>query len=279
MADGFAITTDTPLTDEQRAAIIAAGSRPENLEHLKRNRAADSTEPLTMMGAQYKLCEGVHLPPVSLGTVYALALIDSPFVTEAPEATTTDIMNAVYILANGRAAIQPIFGLQWQLRAFRRVEHIAAKSPELFAVYLDRLTTMSRSAEALDRAALAWWDSLPEMVPMNYAAELVEMAIIDAYSFSECFPDTGGSQDVDREYASPAWSPEQLGTMLKIANSELGLGGDDRVLWMPLASLGYQIVAKRGENKDANIGRTPSWGSFLRAVKAEAGIVETAKNG
>jgi len=278
MAGGFTITTEEPLTDEQRQAIQDAGSTPENLDHLKRHRAADLTEPLTMMGANYTLCTGVELPPVSLGSIYALAMIGSPFVTDAPEATPTDIMNAVYILANGHAAIQPIFGLQWRLRAFRQVEDIAAKSPELFAVYLDKLTAVSNEGATLDRAAMIWWDSLPEVVSMNDAANLAESMIIDAYSFSECFPGSTG-QDIDREYAAPAWSPEQLGTMLKVANAELGLGGDDRVLWMPLASLGYQIVAKRGEDPDANVGRVPDWGKFIRAVKAEAGIVEKSSNG
>jgi len=278
MSQGFAITTDEPLTDEQRQAIMDAGSTPENLDLLKRHRPADSTEPLTMMGAGYPLCDGVYLPPVSLGTVYALAMIGSPFVTEAEEATPTDIMNAVYLVANGRAAIQPIFGLQWRLRAFRQAEKIAKLSPEMFAVYLDRLVAVSSEGAALDKAAFTWWESLPEAVPLNDAAALVEAMIVDAYSFSECFP---GStiEDVDREYASPTWSPEQLGTLLKVANAELGFGNDDRALWMPLASLGYQIVAKRAENPDANVGRVPDWGGFLKSVKAEAGIVETPRSG
>lgn len=213
------------------------------------------------------------MPPISLGSIYALAMIQSPFVTDAPEATAIDIMNAVYIVANGKAAIQPIFGLQWRLRAFRQVEKIAAKSPELFAVYLDKLTAISADAANLDRAAMIWWDSLPDVVAMNDAAELINSMINDAYSFSECFNDDKKG-DVDDDFASPAWSPEQLGTLLKIANSELGLGGDDRVLWMPLASIGYQIVAKRAENSDSNVGRSPEWGKFIRAVKAQAGIEE-----
>ena len=106
MAGGFTITTDEPLTDEQRQKIQEAGSNPDNLSHLTRSRPADLTEPLTMMGGQYRLCEDVYLPPVNLGSVYALAMIGSPFVTDAPEATPTDIMNAVYVLANGQAAIQ-----------------------------------------------------------------------------------------------------------------------------------------------------------------------------
>ena len=272
MAGGFTITTDAPLTDEQRQAIIDAGSDPDILSHLKRERPEDLTEPLTMMGARYPL-GGIDLPPISLGSIYALALIGSPFVTDAPDATPTDVMNAVYIVANGPAAVQPIFGLQWRLRAFRQAEDLACKNPEFFAVYLRELTSISKSGETLDRAALLWWDCLPEAVTMNEAGELVERMIQDAYSFSECFP-SGGAQDVDKEFSSPAWSPEQLGTMLKVANAELGIGNDDRALWMPLASLGYQIVAKRAE-QDENVGRVPEWGKFIRAVKAEAGIVET----
>jgi len=260
----FTIESEEPLTQEQLDRMAAASRDPDLLDLVQRNRPGDSTEPLTMMGAEYPFA-GITLPPVSLGTIYALAMIGSPFVNEADGATPTDIMVAAYVIACGPDAIQPIMGLQWRLRAFRQVEKVAASSPELFAVYLDKLTAVSADGAQLDRAALAWWDALPEPIAMNDAGAMIEQAIVDAYCWTDCFRDTAKSSD-----ALPEWSPESLGMMIAVAANELG-HTDDRALWMPLASLGYQIVAQRARESDT-VGREPDWGTYIRRVKERAGL-------
>lgn len=264
----ISITTDRPLTEAELEAIKAASQSEDIAGILERNRPADLTEPLTIAGAGYEFA-GAILPPVSLGTIYALAMAGSPFVNDAPEATPTDIMVAAYIVANGQAAIQPLAGLQWRLRAFRQAEKIAAKSPELFAIYLDKLTAVSGSGAELDRAAFIWWESLPEAISLHDAGEIIETAIVDAYGWADMFSSKSSKSD-EAGNKTPAWSPESLGVMLSVAAGELNIN-DDRALWMPLASLGYQIASRRART-DESIGREPDWGEYIRAIKQAAGI-------
>lgn len=123
-----------------------------------RDPAGEAREAAQMLGALPGLGA---LPPLTAGRLALLDLIDSPLLGGGGgrRPTRLDALRALYVLAEGTAAVEPA------VRALRRSEALAssmsqaAESAELWREWLAAQAQTADGWEDLDTAALAWLEA------------------------------------------------------------------------------------------------------------------------
>lgn len=141
----------------------------------------------------------LHLPPVTMGTVMLLEMIESPLLkSEAEGMTLRDIAAAVYVLAAGEDAVRPVAGIVRRRAALERVKTLAEKSPEHFAVYLRAVEETEAAWAEFDCNAAACLARCGRANPGTVAQQIVT-ALSDAFSGFAALP--GGDGDGKKKTA------------------------------------------------------------------------------
>lgn len=141
----------------------------------------------------------LHLPPVTMGTVMLLEMIESPLLkADAEGMTLRDIAAAVYVLAAGEEAVRPVAGVVRRRVAVERLKALAEKSPEHFAVYLRAVDEIEAAWAEFDCAAAACLARCGHADPGTVAQQIVT-ALSDAFSGFAALP--GGDGDGKKKTA------------------------------------------------------------------------------
>ena len=134
------------------------GTEDEMLEALGKMRRLN-TDTMAGMGASYKLGNLTITPP-PLGILPLLEAIRSPFLDPDPERTEfsfADVSNALYVIANGEAAVEPVAGIVKQEAALAEHKDMAEKSPEHYRAYLSVVAEINEPWADFEQAAARFW--------------------------------------------------------------------------------------------------------------------------
>ena len=182
------------LTDEEFQRVRGRDFKndAELTAALDGSETAIARETLATLGAGYRI-GNVELPPMLLGTVKLLELIDSPFLDEnAEDVGMSDIMRSVYVLAVGREAVRPIMAQNRRRAAIEAQKPMGSLSPEHFAVYLAAIDTVEQGWAEFEDQAAAFWEHVGPVALAEVATTLTQM-IQDAFSGFAAVP-AGKSQ-------------------------------------------------------------------------------------
>jgi len=163
--------------DELRAALEGKDADIDN-------------ETMTAIGGGYR-AGALDLPPFRIGLLPLLEVIDSAFVREdVTEIPIADIAQAVYVWANGRAAIAPILGITRRRQALERVKGMADKGPEYFARYLEAIDRVESAWADFEAAAFAFFDGLGA-VELEEVTNTIIDAMNEAFAGFQAVPGDG----------------------------------------------------------------------------------------
>lgn len=152
-----------------------------------------------MLGGCYQL--GDHMiPPIQPSTMPLLGVAGVSILSEPDEDAgdldaIRDLVVTLYIIANGAESCNMLMGVTQRLRALRRLEHLAQKSPEMFERYLDKIDDIGGSAFAeLETRAFQFVDSI-EGFTYGAAFDVISQMIGDVEAAGQLIPTDGGGND------------------------------------------------------------------------------------
>jgi hypothetical protein len=133
---------------------------------------------LAMMGAHYHI-GNITLPQFTLRTVVLLSIAEVSMADGESENAASgiqDIAVALYIIANPEAC-DCLMGVRQRLDGLKRLEHLAAKSPDMFQRYLDKVDEVGGSAFAqIEADAIAFLDELEGVTVVEIEQVISQMA-------------------------------------------------------------------------------------------------------
>lgn len=141
----------------------------------------------------------LEIPPLTAGVFPNLEAIDSSLLkADVEEHTLRDVINATYVICKGREAVREVSVLSRRTEALERERETAQKSPELYAVYLDRADMLAQTWMDFDDAAQTFWEEhgAPDM-------QLVMEAIVSALNHATAgfasLPDGDGPAEPEKK--------------------------------------------------------------------------------
>lgn len=122
---------------------------------------SDATLTLASIGAPYKL--GPIDINVAIGNVVLLSEINSPFITgdigeEGEKLETIDCIKAIYVLAKGKEAIEPIMAINQRIQKLHMLKSMVEKNPELFEQLMDRVEKISEAEKEFEKDAMKFYE-------------------------------------------------------------------------------------------------------------------------
>ena len=151
------------------------------------------TATLSMIGGMYRI-GNVHLEPIDLRVMALLEMIDSPVLGVASEQGLADIAKALYVVARRDEAVNAIAGVKDRQRALSKLEHLAAKSPEMLERYIVAVDCIGGDAYTeFERNAINFLEDLGAGVSLQDIAEVLTQMINDAFDGMSLLPDKGDS--------------------------------------------------------------------------------------
>jgi hypothetical protein len=176
--------------DEEKIQKITAKPTPEILSALSGNQEDIASETGAALGVGYHVGNAT-IPPLTLGVLPLLEAIDSPFVDEnaGENFRVSDILRAVYVMCKGFDATAGIMAMYRRKAALHNERERAAKSPDLYEVYLRQLDSLEQRWIEFDAAAAAFWDNeVGQGAGLGEAAEVVARALKDALAGLAAIP-------------------------------------------------------------------------------------------
>jgi len=153
------LTLDVTPEQLRRLQEMDLSSDKAVLEALAGDRTEQDAETVTALGAGYQV-GSQQMPPFHFGKFPLLEIIDSPFLqAEHTEFSARDIMLTVYVMFKGQAAVMPIANIARRRAAVERGKELAT-TPELYAVYLDKLQGVEAEWNRFEATAYTFWESL-----------------------------------------------------------------------------------------------------------------------
>jgi hypothetical protein len=149
-------------------------------------------------GGKYQIGD-IEVDPISGGILPLLSVIDSPFLGAGPDSDdmdASDIMSAIYIIANKSEALRPLMGIERRRRALEQVRPMIVESSGHFDSFLRANEQVEQKQDDFDAAVLAFWDTLGD-VDLQQACDTVFEMLTDAMSgFAEIPTD---ADDVEKK--------------------------------------------------------------------------------
>jgi len=168
---------------------------PEILEALEGTSAEIASETAAGFGIGYSVGNAV-IPPITLGVLPLLDSIDSPFLDGSlGRLSASDIMRALYVLAKGYEACEPVMGIARRKASLHAEREFASKDPELYERYLKRLDDLEKEWMLFDADAADFWDNeVGNSCGLQEASETMFLALKDALCGLSAIPGNGGGK-------------------------------------------------------------------------------------
>jgi len=178
----------TGMTPEQIAEITSAKSVQEITKKLEQMQRGSRTEYFATSGGYYPIGKG-KIKPCSVDVIPCLAAINSPFVGARDEYAPSDIIDAVYCIANGAEAIDGLMAMEYRLRTLDELNEKVSNNPQLFQVLLQqRDTIVKESLEPFRKKAIEYWQTNCAGASLQEAADLVTQILIDGMAPLDMLP-------------------------------------------------------------------------------------------
>lgn len=156
------------------------------------------TDQLAAMGGEYIL--GTLTLNVTPGRIMLLEKIDSPFLgsgdgdeNDTIEFGLSAIAKALYVLAIGAEAVQPIMNVEAKLGRLKTLEKMAEKRPEYFKMYMDKIIEITAEETELEINAIKFYEEYMNGVEMADAGEFIMSMIKDAFEPMSMMPEQHGT--------------------------------------------------------------------------------------
>jgi hypothetical protein len=220
------------MSAEHIADVTAAKSVQDIRKRLEERERGSPTEALATAGGEYPLGAGT-IKPFRLDALPCLAILGSPFVGARDDVEPSDVIDALYVVAHGRAAMQPLMALQYRRRAILELQAKVGQDTAMLRVLADKLDEVTASAMAgFQTAALDYWSTL-RGVSLQEAADMVTRVLADGFSGFDMLP-RGVADEGDAKKKTcgptPSATPGSSGTVPKSSGWRRMLSGM-RSLW------------------------------------------------
>jgi len=153
----------------------------------------DATLTLGALGGSYQV--GPIDLNIALGSIVLLHEINSPFVTgdigeEGDPLDSTECVKALYVLAHGQKAVQPVMAMKQRIQAVMSLKPMVEKNPELFDKLLDRVERMSEAEARFAEDAMDWYDETFVGYDFQEVVDSMFLAMTDMMKMSGDLPST-----------------------------------------------------------------------------------------
>lgn len=171
------------------------GSLDQQLAEAQGEADTESTSEIAAVGGDYVI--GSMTLNITPGRVMLLERINSPFIGEGEGEeseqiafTLEDIAKALYVIAVGPDALTPIMKVEAQLKRLKTAESLAAKRPEFYDKYMDKIIDVAATEGEFSLNAIKFYEEHMNDQPLEESGEMIMQMIMDAFEPLSMIPDT-----------------------------------------------------------------------------------------
>lgn len=131
-------------------------------------------------GVPYQISD-IDIPACPAGILILLESIESPFIQPSEEGKeeafrASDVMIALFLMANGKAAAGLCMGLAKRREALETTRSLAESSPEFYREYIARLDEITAEQAVVQKCACEWfYDCCPELGIQEAAVGIISV--------------------------------------------------------------------------------------------------------